>query len=337
MKKISASVGLILALILLFSSCSLPGGDVITVGSVEVDKEIYTYYLDSAIAASEGAPDSADAMKEAAENCVRYIAVNTVFADMGLSLSDSKKSTVSQNVNDLWRLYGNYYEEIGVSKQTLTKVYESKAYENAIFLAYYDTDGISPVAEETVQKYFSDNYVIVKSITGYLTDVDENGNTIPMDAETRQNTIESFQSLAEKINAGSSIDDVYSDFIDQEGATVQPVVISKDSSLYPAGFFEAVKAIEDDKAAAVTLGEYIFAVQKMASDSDSNIYYQLNRENCLLELKGQEFETLVAEWTGEYSFEVNQNAAKSCYKKIAANSSAFDSFEDETGSEAETR
>ena len=337
MKKIFASIGIFLALTILFSSCDLPTGKVITVGSVEVDKEIYTYYLDSAVASSEGVPESTTVMKEAAENCVRYIAVNTVFSEMGLSLSDTKKNDVSQTVNDLWRLYGNYYEKIGVSKQTLTKVYESKAYENAIFLAYYDTDGITPVPEETVEKYFSDNYAIIKSINGYLTDLDENGNTVPMDAENRQKTTTSFESFVTKINAGTLIDDVYSDYIGQEGSTVQPVVISKDSSLYPEGFFEAVKAIEDDKADVIVLGDYIFAVQRLASDSDSNLYYQLNREDCLLNIKGEEFEELVAQWTGKYSFEVNQRAAKSCYKKIAANSSAFDTFEDETLSETETQ
>lgn len=337
MKKIFASIGIFLALTILFSSCDLPTGKVITVGSVEVDKEIYTYYLDSTVASSEGVPESTTVMKEAAENCVRYIAVNTVFSEMGLSLSDTKKNDVSQTVNDLWRLYGNYYEKIGVSKQTLTKVYESKAYENAIFLAYYDTDGITPVPEETVEKYFSDNYAIIKSINGYLTDLDENGNTVPMDAENRQKTTTSFESFVTKINAGTLIDDVYSDYIGQEGSTVQPVVISKDSSLYPEGFFEAVKAIEDDKADVIVLGDYIFAVQRLASDSDSNLYYQLNREDCLLNIKGEEFEELVAQWTGKYSFEVNQRAAKSCYKKIAANSSAFDTFEDETLSETETQ
>lgn len=337
MKKIFASIGIFLALTILFSSCDLPTGKVITVGSVEVDKEIYTYYLDSAVASSEGVPESTAVMKKAAENCVRYIAINTVFSEMGLSLTDSKKNDVSQTVNDLWRLYGNYYEKIGVSKQTLTKVYESKAYENAIFLAYYDTDGITPVPEETVEKYFSDNYAIIKSINGYLTDLDENGNTVPMDAQNRQKTTAAFQSLVEKINGGALIDDVYSDYISQEGAAVQPVVINKDSSLYPDGFFDAAKAIEDNKAAVIVLGDYIFAVQRLASDSDSNLYYQLNRENCLLNLKGAEFEKMVSQWAGKYSFEVNQRAAKACYKKVAANSSAFNTFENETLSETETQ
>lgn len=335
MKKILLSIGIFLFLTILFTSCSLPVGKVITVGSVEVDKEIYTYYLDSAVASSENSPDSVAAMEEAAENCVRYIAVNTVFAEMNLSLTDSKKSEVSQTVNELWRLYGNYYEKIGVSKQTLTKVYESKAYENAIFLAYYNTDGLTPVPEETVQKYFSDNYVIIKSINGYLTDVDENGNTIPMDAESRQKTIVSFEGLAAKINGGSTIDDVYAEYADQIGATIQPVVVNKDSSLYPKGFFDSVKAIEENKAKVLVIEDYIFAVQRLASDSDSNIYYQLNRENCLLKLKGEEFEGLVTEWTDKYSFEVNEKKAKACYKKIAENSSAFNTFENETLNETE--
>ncbi len=338
MKKIFASIGIFLALTFVFSSCDLPVGNVITVGSVEIDKEIYTYYLDSAVASSEGVPESTAVMKEAAENCVRYVAINTVFSEMGLSLSDSKKSNVSQTVNNLWHLYGNYYEKIGVSKQTLTKVYESKAYENAIFLAYYDTKGLTPVPEETVKKYFNDNYAIIKSINGYLTDLDENGNTVPMDSENRQKTTTAFQNLVAKINAGTLIDDVYSDYVGQEGSTVQPAVISKSASpLYPEGFFDSVKAIEENKAAVITVGDYIFAVQRLASDTDSNIYYQLNREDCLLNLKGAEFEELVAKWTSKYSFEVNQRSAKACYKKIAANSSAFDTFENETQSETETR
>ena len=158
-----------------------------------------------------------------------------------------------------------------------------------------------------------------------------------MDAQSRQKTTTAFTTLVEKINSGTLIDDVYSDYISQEGSTVQPVVISKDSSLYPEGFFDSVKAIEDNKAAVIVLGDYIFAVQRLASDSDSNLYYQLNRENCLLNIKGEEFEELMSKWTGQYSFEVNQRAAKACYKKITANSSAFNTFENENLSETATQ
>lgn len=218
MKKFYSAICLLMALSFIMTSCSF-GKTAVTIDSAETDNEVFTFFLDKALSSPEGTPDKETAKAEAAESVKKYVTVNTVFKEMELSLSDGKKSEVSEKVNNLWRIYGAYYEKIGVSKQTLTKVYESEAYENAIFLAYYDKDGISPAAEKDIENYFKENYVIIKAINGYLTDIDEDGNTVPMKEEDKKALTDTFGEYAEKINGGAMIDDMYAAYTEQEGAT----------------------------------------------------------------------------------------------------------------------
>lgn len=334
MKKIYSAICLLLAVSFMLSSCSF-GKTAVTVDSAETDNEIFTFFLDKAISSREVSPDKATAKAEAAESVKRYVTVNTVFKEMGLSLSDGKKSEVSDKVNNLWRIYGAYYEKIGVSKQTLTKVYESEAYENAIFLAYYDKDGTTPVAEKDIEAYFKENYVIIKAINGYLTDIDDDGNTVPMKEEDKKALTNTFSGYADKINGGAMIDDMYADYTEQEGATLQSSVVKKGSSLYPEGFFDTVLALKDNEAKAFTIGEYAFVIQRLPSDSDENIYYRLSREDCLKALKGEEFEKGVAERTSAHAAIVDDKTADKIYKEIQKHSRIFNVPDDEPATQSE--
>lgn len=290
MKRILA---LVLLLCLLLSSCA-PAK--VKVNGAKIDNEVYTYFEEM------GRRDDLDDINLdgfVKEQIARYTAVNSEFSNRQLTLTTPQKAELSQTVNDSWHLYGKYYEEIGVSKQTIYKIEQSKAYEQSLLADYYGENGVAPVSEEEIKKFFTENYAAIRFVTGYLFNIDEKGATVPMSEEQRTNTIKSFESVAAMINNGTVIEEAVGSF--GENTEVHSgVVFSFSEGTFPAGFFDAVKVIETNKASAVTLGNYIFLVQKVDAFSEEYGYYTTYRSDCLTEMKGEEFRKIVDEWAKSY-------------------------------------
>ena len=65
-------------------------------------------------------------------------------------------------------------------------------------------------------------------------------------------------------------------------------------------FFAAAKAIENNKAAAISLGDYIFLVQRIDVFNTEYGYYSTYRTDCLKKMKGEEFSKIVDGWSDAY-------------------------------------
>lgn len=179
-KTICAVLAAVLCLCAL-SACSRGSG--VSVNGAEISKGVYLYFTDEA---KKENPDADEAALKTAVNQMisEYVAVNSIYADRGLSLSADAKMELTQTVNSLWRLFGTYYTELGVTKQDLNNVEANKQYRDALIVDYYAPDGDEPIAEETLKTYFNQNYIAFKNITGFLTTVDNDGNAVPLsDAE----------------------------------------------------------------------------------------------------------------------------------------------------------
>lgn len=318
-KRITAVIGILAFICITFSSCG-GAGYALSVDNERVSSEIYAYYLDRAI--SENKELSFDEQKVIALNmCAEYVAVTNKYNELSLSVSTKRKDEISVKVNSLWRLYYRYYEKIGVSKQTLIKIYEKEAYKITILLAYYDTNGSSPVSEEKIKAHFSDNYTVFKAINDYLTTVNENGEYTPLQGDALAAKQSAFKSMADKISGDVTIDTVYSEYMaEQKQTSVNEIpvsVISKSSKNYPSGFFEKVRAIAQNDADAVTLGDYIFCVQHLNSFGENNQYYNLYREDCLISLVQSDFEETVLKWVSGLSVRENSIKIKKVSKTVA--------------------
>lgn len=337
MKKFTAVLSVCVLICLLLCSC---GADsyALDIGGARVDADIYAYFLDRSVA--ENADMSFEEQKALAKNmCAEYVAVNTKYNQLGLSVTAQRKSSVSNDVNALWRLYYNYYESIGVSKQTLVKIYESQAYKMTLLLAYYDTDGITPVAEDRIKAHFSDNYVVFKSINDYLTKADGNGGYVALEGEelTAKQTV--FKTLADKVSDTVTLDSVYSEYTTSQGQTageMSTVVISKDATNYPSGFFDRVKAIAENDADAVTLGNYIFCVQHLNAFVEDGNYYNAYREDCLISLVENDFEKLVDDWAKQLEIKENAITVKKVDSKIEKARAEKAQPSEQSGSDGQT-
>lgn len=301
MKKRIAVIALCFVLTALLCSCGSYAP--VKVNSQRISKGVYAYFTDRA-EAEKAEGDSASVTDIADAKLSRYIAVNSRFAESGLSLDAADKKSVSETVDSQWHLYSAYYTGKGVSRQDLYKIELSKAYEKTLMLGYYSADGEKPISEEELKNYFSENFVAFRTVTGFLTTLDENNNAVSMNEQQRQQIAGSFESATNDINENSvSLVDASADMQDVT-VTEDIVVISKDNS-YPEGFYDKIRELESGRAAAFAIGDYIFCAQRYELLSEEYNLFQKYRTDCLQALKGEEFDSVVGSWAEAYRVEHN--------------------------------
>lgn len=288
MKKFISLLLAILTLTLVLTSCSGPAK--VKVNGVKIDNEIYTYF-ENTLEKDENGEVSKDAIKNAIS---RYVTINSEFTNRGLSIDSEVKGALSTSVNNLWHLYGSYYNEIGISKQTLYKIELSKEYE-ATLLADYCKN----VSEDEIKAYFKENYMAIRFVTGYLFNVDDTGTSVAMTDEQKKSVIASYNSVVELINAGTLIEEAVVSL--SENTEVHSTLINAFSDgTFPQGFFAEVKKIEVGKTATITIDDYIFLVQRIDVFDKTYGYYEGNRTTCLKAMKGDEFSKVIDNWSKNY-------------------------------------
>ncbi|MCH5191725.1 MAG: hypothetical protein J1F23_06120 [Oscillospiraceae bacterium] len=278
---------------LIFSSCSATSK--VKVNGSKIDNEVYAYFE----SAHDGSLDGDELESAVKFDITRYVTVNSEFANRSLTLSVPQKAELSETVNDLWHLYGSYYEDKGISKQTVYKIEQSKQYEKSLLADYYGESGVSPVGEDEIKAFFSENYAAIRFVTGYLFNIDDNGTAVDMTDEQRLNTIEAFNSVASMVNNETKIEEA----VGSLGSNVEvhdSIINAFTDGSFPTGFFEQVQKIDTGKASAVVLGNYVFLVLREDVFSETYGYYSTYRGECLERMKGKEFSAIVDEWAKNY-------------------------------------
>lgn len=283
-KKIISSLLALLILITLFSGCGK--NSTVKINGTKIDSEVTAYFKASA---KEG-EDTNDLIK-------RYVAVNSEFNNHSLTVPRSMRSSLSGDVNDIWHIWGAYYENLGISKETIYKIELSKVYETLLLEERYGENGVSPVSESDIKAHFRENYASIRFVTGYLFEVTEDGTTEM--TETQKTKLKnSFSAAAESINGGTGIEEAVG--ILGEADIHSTVVNSGGSDNFPDGFWDEVKKIEMNKASVITLGSYVFLVQRVNGEEGEYECYSQYRSDCLYQMKGEEFEQIVSCWTQQY-------------------------------------
>lgn len=284
-KKFISLFLVLLVISLTFFGCGK--GETVKINGTKIDAEITAYFKNSA---KEG--------EDANLLIARYVAINSEFQNRALSVPKSMRASLSDSVNDIWHLWGNYYGNLGISKETIYKIELSKVYETLLLEEHFGENGASPVSEKDIKQYFRENYAAVRFVTGYLFEVTESGTT-EMTDEQKNKLTAAFTSAAESVNGGTGIEEAVGSLGTAE--IHHTVVNSKGNDNFPEGFWEEVKKIEINKAAVISLGSYMFLVQRVSGEEGEYESYSQYRSNCLYQMKGDEFSQIIDSWTENYN------------------------------------
>lgn len=284
--KIKRILSLILAIICLsstvtFSSCSFAEkGAVMEINGVEISDDVFTYFLDLAVV-DLGINAPLKSLKEKATTYAEtYFKINSLAHSQKISLSTAEKAEVSEKVNAYWGIYGGYYSKIGVTKETLTKIFSADAFREALLVHFYGTGGEEEISLSRLYAQFKTNYIVFQAITGYFTTTNLNGQTVKINETEKEALVLKFQNMCAMVNAGEQNMEEAADFLAESGyqATVQTVVLHKDDTSYPAGFFEKVKNTEARLASVIGTEEYIFLVLRGDADTKSSYFNEKRTE-----------------------------------------------------------
>lgn len=127
----------------------------------------------------------------------QYAAVVKLCEKYGITLSDEEMASINSDVNSMWNddnyyaqyfygtdTIGEYYESIGVGRDSLTDVYVNEELSEKLFLHYYDADGETPVSDDDLNAYLRENRAAVK--VAELEFVDYAGISLDDEAEIQQ-------------------------------------------------------------------------------------------------------------------------------------------------------
>lgn len=313
MKKLLAT--LLAAAMLLLCACSDKNVWTLKIEGTEIGSEIYTYYLDKVVAAPEryglkGNASANELKKAAADECKRYIAVNTDFRNSGKPLTSAQKVEISETVNGIWLRSENHYNEIGVSKQTLNKIITSQKYEEAVFTALYDKGTGNAAAEKTLQDYFYTNYVSFRTVCVYFT----NSNGEPLSLLEKNEMLDVFDQLA--ATKSGTPEAFTQGFLDEGYSASDTVILKKNSDGYPDGFFDAVYNQSDATVQIIVYEDCVFAVYKENLKEKGESVYAAYRSVCINDIYYAENEERINLIASDLKVEENSKEIDKIYKKI---------------------
>ncbi len=278
------------------TSCSTTSSVVtMKVNDKPISEDVFVYFLDYATV-TLGTTADYETLKEHTMALInKYYKTNSLAHAEGIVLSTAQKAEVSQQVNSTWTIFGDYYTHIGITRETLTKVYTADAYRDAILLKYYGQGGPREISETRLYASFHTNYVVFQAITGYLTETDENGNKKPLSKSEAETLLLKFQNILAAVNAGEQSMEQASLHLASTGvqSSVQTVVLHKDDTTYPQGFFEKIQNLKAKNASVIATNEYIFLVLRGETNIKSQ-YFQDKKTEIVKAVASQDVDNLIS-------------------------------------------
>lgn len=301
-----------------FSGCSLTDkGAAMEINGVEISDDVFTYFLDKSVV-DLGVDAPLKSLKEKATNYAEtYFKTNSLAHSQGVTLTIAEKKAVSEKVNAYWGIYGEYYSKIGVTKEALTKVFTADAFREALLVHYYGTGGEEEIPLTRLYAQFKTHYIVFQAITGYFTQTNIDGQTVKINETEKEALVLKFQNMAAMVNAGEQNMEQAADFLAESGyqGSVQTVVLHKDDTSYPPGFFEKVKSTESRHATVIGTDEYIFLVLRGDADTNST-YFNEKRTEMIEIIVGNEIDNKI-EKSLNVETKIDNSLANGYYSLIA--------------------
>ena len=321
MKKILSS--LLCIIILLLSACTAADTAEypVTVNGTPIDSEIFAYFLDSVWDKPEAQGSRDGRITEATYMCIRYVAVNSTFVSSGLTLSDADKVAISDNANVLWNMFGEYYEKIGVSKQTYVKIKTYEAYIEKLRTAFFDKGGTDEISDAVLRGALQESYVAFKYVRTPLKNIDVYGNVTPLnDSEIASlNTV--YNKAASSVASSYGIDKAYEEIVKEfplSERTYETEVIDRNDHEFPAIFFDTVKAQGEGTVRIFQYGEDVYLVYKINILTEPLIFADL-RDECLKIVSEQPLQSKINVMCNAYQSVRDTALVKNISDKVAAN------------------
>lgn len=312
MKKLIALLTLT-AILFSFVSCG-KGEYPYTFENHTVTEGLYNYYKSAVTASPEKYSASAedeDSIGAAVKQCcAEYLAAIKLMENEKITLSSEFKRLAAENTENIWSLFSDYYNSIGVTKQDITRVQTHESRLLQLLDHFYGAGGKDPVKEMDLKERFVDMYVGFKAIEGSLTRTNDKGESVSLTEKEIKEKEQLFSSMAKSINEGTAtIDELNTEYNDSLGIIVTSplsVLLTKEGDpMYGDDFFTAVNGISHGRAKAVKSGDSIYVIERQTIATDDEDAFMTYRSEVLQDMRMEKIEKKLEKLIGKMTIEEN--------------------------------
>lgn len=293
------------------------------ISGAEISDNLFAFFLSDILQNKTKYSLSKDSSKNdivncATELCGEYVAVNSLFQEENLQLSSEYKYQITNNVSTKWDFYKNFYNSVGIDKQTVTKYETYEAKKEMLLLHFYGQDGKMAIPESVLKAYFNENYVTFKSINGYLTTVLDDGTVKRLGNDDISAIENKFKVMCDDLRTGTTIEDICAQNANNSyvaSTGVDTVTINRFSNSYPTEFFNAVQAMTINTPKVIETSDNIFLVLKQG-DPDGSIFENYRTE-CLTAVCSDTFSSLLKNTAASFKTDPDSSVINDVYKAIS--------------------
>lgn len=335
MKKVCAAV-LSAAMCLSFAGCysenktwaAKQGDDTMPIGG-------YVYYLNSAYSEAmskvsteeevlKATIDGIDAktwIENRAENYLKaYYYIDGKFNELGLELTEDDQDTITANTDSMWTYYKTSMEEMGIAKESFNKAFtEYNTKYQKVMKAMYAADGELAVSDDELKEYITDNYYSYEYFSVSLTKTDDDGNSVDMTDEEKEETEKKLKAYITKINNGEmTVEEAAEEYAEDALGSAENSTYYAPSPVLGDNMLESIKnAIDEVEDNTATLAETTSGFYLVRRLSISEKFDEINEDadqrfNYVSNMKSEDFSDFVMEQAESVEgVEINTAALKS--------------------------
>lgn len=237
-----------------------------------------------------------------------YLAIETQFAERGLTLSEQDQSEIDSQVEMYWTQFGmgSVYEEEGCGKTSYATLVANNYKKNLLFQNVYGEGGEKEVPESELEATFQNDYV--KGVYISLSILDDEGEKLTGDE--LQAVKDDAQKLADRIEAGEDFEEVKAQYLadpdaEEESEPTDTSIVTLKESATTAPY-NAIASGEVGEVQVVEGTNAMFVVQTL--DVMSGTSFDDYRDTVLQNMKADEFEDLITEWVSALEITENESA-----------------------------
>ena len=258
-------------------------------------------------------------IQENATDTVRkMVAVARECARLNLTLTDNDQKAIKENVESAWDSNSATYEKVGVSKASLTFIYENNTYNEKLFNYLYGEKGTDPVTDADVKAYFEKTYTDLDYFTVSLLD----SNSKKLSDEEKAKIKTELDALAGEINSGAKTFEQAVTAYNKAHSNAN--VTGKSNTVIVGNTFSEAIATEitdctEGKAIVASTDYYMYFISKNRIADASEEYLKTNLDSLRHEMKDTDFSDYVQKVLEGLSISVNSAAVNKYTPKWVEN------------------
>lgn len=257
-------------------------------------------------------------IKDKAMNSLKsFYYISGKFDELGLELTEEDQDTIQSSTDSMWSYYKSTLEALGVAKDsfnTAASIYNTKY--QKVMDALYGEGGEMEIPEDELKSYFTENYYSYEYFYASLSTTDEEGNSVDLSEEEKEEVKSKMETYVDKINTGdTTVEDAASEYAeDTLGSAGNSTYQAPSPTLadnVTTTIKDALDGLEDNKAALAetTTGYYVVRKLPIADKFSDTVSDETQKRNLISTMKRDDFSDFVSEQAEKVEgLELNEKA-----------------------------